>query len=234
MICLNWNVEWAVGDSPEGEIIRSIVNRVNPDVMCLTETTLGMVPASGHFIASDPEYGYPNNGTRRKVVLWSREPWSEIDTVGAPSMPSGRFVSGITQGIRFAGVCIPWKDAHVRSGRRDRALWEDHLAYLSGFASVLAAYRNSMPLCVLGDYNQNIPRKHQPSHVAQALTEAFGDDLLIATTGKLDNKGERLVDHYAHTNHLTVEVLEIIPKRTEDETKLSDHVGVVASISFSG
>ena len=234
MICLNWNVEWAVGDSPEGEIIRSIMNRVNPDVMCLTETTLSMVPASGHFIASDPEYGYPNNGTRRKVVLWSREPWSEIDTVGAPSMPSGRFVSGITQGIRFAGVCIPWKDAHVRSGRRDRALWEDHLAYLSGFASVLAAYRNSMPLCVLGDYNQNIPRKHQPSHVAQALTEAFGDDLLIATAGKLDNKGERLVDHYAHTTRLIVDILEIIPKRTEDETQLSDHVGVVASISFSG
>jgi hypothetical protein len=32
--------------------------------------------------------------------------------------------------IRFVGVCIPWRDAHVRTGRRDRAPCEDHLRFL--------------------------------------------------------------------------------------------------------
>ncbi|NQW99820.1 endonuclease/exonuclease/phosphatase family protein [bacterium] len=235
MICLNWNVEWSQSDSPVGKIIRGICDRLDPDVMCLTETTLGMIPSAGYSIESVLDYGYPNNGSRRKVVLWSRKPWSEVDSIGKNSMPSGRFVSGLTQGIRFVGICIPWKDAHVRTGRRDRSVWEDHLAYLSGISSVVTSYlASSHPLCVLGDFNQRIPRMYQPRHVAEALSGAFGNDLVIATAGRSDHLGKPLIDHYSHTANMVVEVLEIIPNYAEDGTRLSDHVGVVASIAHSG
>jgi hypothetical protein len=57
--------------------------------------------------------------------------------------------------IRFVGVCIPWRDAHVRTGRRDRAPWEDHLRFLeqarimqleaSPFLEVAAARSTNVP-----------------------------------------------------------------------------------------
>lgn len=234
MICLNWNIEWSERNSPAGEKIRRIIDRVNPDVMCLTETTLGMIPELGYHIESELDCGYPNDGSRRKVVLWGKEPWSDVDSVGAKSMPTGRFVSGVTQGFRFTGICIPWREAHVRTGHRNRTLWEDHLAYLSGISSILASYRDSIhPLCVVGDFNQRIPRKYQPPHVADALSVAFCDTLTIATAGERDHEGKGLIDHYAHSADLVVKVTEIIPKYTDDGTRLSDHVGIVASISLA-
>lgn len=232
MICLNWNVWWANDRLARGETVQSLVEKSKADVVCLTETTLSIVPVTGHQIDAGLDWGYQHDGTRRKVVLWSREPWVDVDSVGAESMPGGRFVSGVTQGIRFVGVCIPWKDAHVTSGRRDRTPWEDHLAYLSGLAAVLERYQDAdESLCVLGDYNQRIPRKYQPIRVAEALSNVLGENLVVATAGKTDDEGMLLIDHYSHTTDLAVEVLEIIPRKSAEGTKLSDHVGVIASIS---
>lgn len=235
MICLNWNIRWAEAATPRGELICATLNRLNPDVACLTEATLGMIPESGHAIVSDLDYGYLNDGSRRKVILWSRTPWSEVDVIGSESLPGGRFVSGVTEGIRFVGVCIPWRDAHVRTGHRDRIPWQDHLTYLSEFASVLNRYCcPRMPLCIIGDYNQSIPRVHQPFQVANALVEVLGDQLVVATAGMRDQEGKPLIDHYSHTDGITVQISEIIPKNAENGTDLSDHVGVVASIRICG
>ncbi|MEI7911239.1 MAG: endonuclease/exonuclease/phosphatase family protein [Verrucomicrobiota bacterium] len=235
MICLNWNIQWAEAGSPRGELIRATLQRLNPDVVCLTEATLSMIPDTGHSIVSNPDYGYPNNGSRRKVVLWSRTPWSEAEAIGAEAMPSGRFASGIAEGIRFVGVCVPWRDAHVRTGRRDRTPWQDHLTYLSGVAPVLSRYCSSgKPLCVIGDYNQPIPRARQPFQVSDALTGVLGDRLVVATAGRQDHEGKPIIDHYAHTAGITVQITEIIPKSADNGTDISDHVGVVASITIRG
>ena len=233
MICLNWNIRWADDQSPRGREIIEAIEELNPDVACLTETTLGIVPATGHRIEAGLDWGYQHDGTRRKVVLWSKEPWSEIDQVGSESMPGGRFVSGVTQGIRFVGVCIPWRDAHVTSGRRDRAPWEDHLYFLSGLSAVLGRYQDAAePLCIVGDYNQRIPRKYQPINVAEALSTVLGESLIVATAGRTDNEGKQLIDHYSHTANLAVEITEIIPRISDGGTDLSDHVGVVASVAL--
>jgi hypothetical protein len=97
---------------------------------------------------------------RRKVVLWSRRRWSDFDAVGRPGVPPGRFACGTTQTpagtLRIAGVCIPWRGAHVSTGRRDRAPWADHLAYLDGLADIARDLHG--PHIVLGDFNQRTPR----------------------------------------------------------------------------
>lgn len=98
-------------------MIRQEMNRIDPDVMGLTEVGVAITP-QGHVIEADPDYGYTHDGSRRKVILWSKTPWEEMDAIGDPEMPTGRFVSGVTQGIRFVGVCIPWRDAHVKTGRK--------------------------------------------------------------------------------------------------------------------
>ena len=235
MICLNWNIRWADAVSPRGELICAKLEKLNLDVVCFTEATLSMVPDSGYSIISGPDYGYPANGSRRKVILWSRTPWADVDVLGADSMPSGRFASGVTEGIRFIGICIPWRDAHVRTGRRDRTPWQDHLTYLSGLASVLIRYGSSgRPLCVIGDYNQSIPRVSQPLHVADALVNILGDRLIVATASKHDHEGKPFIDHYAHTDGISIQISEVIPKIAGNGIALSDHVGVVASITVHG
>lgn len=234
MICVNWNLQWTEASSPRGEAIRSILCRLEPSVICLTEANLGIEPPDGHRISSDPDYGYRHNGPRRKVVLWSRSPWSEIDTIGAEDMPPGRFVSGITEGIRFVGVCIPWKEAHVRSGRRDREPWEDHLAYLEAIGPLLRRYQDAgVPCCMVGDFNQRVPRRYQPVRVAKALTDALGEELTLATEGVTDEEGKLLIDHCAHTQRLGVRVVDTISRKADGLT-LSDHTGVVLSVEVAG
>ena len=232
MKCITWNIEWALETSPRGKRIKKIVQDADPDVLCFTEATLGMIPENGYVIESDPNYGYPNNGDRRKVLLWSKQPWHKVDTIGSKGLPSGRFVTGITFGVRFVGVCIPWRDAHVRTGRKDRALWEDHLQYLGAFTPLANVYCNAgLPVCVTGDFNQRIPRSRQPLEVAQRLSRAFDADWKIATAGIVDDKGHQLIDHVATCGRLFAHVDEIIPKKSSTGSPLSDHVGIITSIT---
>jgi len=227
---LTWNLEWTPPKSRRANLIMEHVTAANPDVVCFTEVLRDLIPP-GHLIEAAPDYGYPIKDGRRKVVLWSREPWTEVDSVGDETMPSGRFISGITSGIRVVGICIPWKDAHVKTGRRDRDPWEDHLSYCHGLARVLVRYTDQpFPVCVLGDYNQRIPRVSQPLSVFEALMKAIPSHFNIATSGLTDAEGYNLIDHIAVSPTLRVTVNGILPKFTQDGTRLSDHAGVHATI----
>jgi exonuclease III len=230
MKCLNWNLEWKTPATKAGRIIQQVFARLSPEVACFTEVNRAMLSV-GHSIESDPDYGYPNDGQRRKVALWSNQPWNEVDVIGDDEMPSGRFVSGITAGVRFVGVCIPWRDAHVKTGRRDRTCWEDHLAYCRGLERVLARYSaDRTPTCVVGDFNQRIPRVGQPVNVAKALADAIPADFRIATEGLKDAEGADLIDHFVVSPDLSISITEIVPRFSPDGTRLSDHVGVAASL----
>lgn len=230
MNCLNWNLQWKTPTTKAGRLIQAVVADLDADIVCYTEVVRAMIP-DGYSIESDPDYGYPHNGERRKVILWSKHPWTEIDMVGDDGMPSGRFISGITAGVRFVGVCIPWRDAHVRTGRRDRTCWEDHLAYCSGLQRVLARYSaDRTPTCVVGDFNQRIPRVGQPVKVAKALADAIPANFTIATEGLKDAEGSHLIDHFVVSPDLSISITQIIPRFSPDGTRLSDHVGVFASL----
>ena len=231
MKCLNWNLEWKKPKSKAGQWISRKFDDLDPDVACLTEITEGMIPA-GEVLEADPDYGYSQPGDHRKVVLWSKAPWTEIDLGGDDELPTGRFASGVSGGIRFIGVCIPWRDAHVSTGRKDRKAWEDHLAYCHGLARIVDEHaKGEFPLCILGDYNQRIPRTSQPLPVAEALAACFPRDFTISTAGLQDDEDKPLIDHCATSPGLTARVTEIIPKTTAEGTKLSDHVGVVLTLS---
>jgi exonuclease III len=230
MNCLTWNLEWTTPKSRRADLIQQHVAAANPDVACFTELLRDFMPP-GHLIEAAPDYGYPIQDGRRKVLLWSREPWTEADAVGDETMPSGRFISGITGGVRFVGVCIPWKDAHVKTGRCDREPWEDHLSYCKGLARVLTRYAGlPIPVCVLGDYNQRIPRISQPVPVFEALMAAIPGRFNIATAGLTDAEGFNFIDHITVSPDLQVSINGILPKSASDGTRLSDHAGVHATI----
>jgi hypothetical protein len=90
MKCFLWNVQWATAASQRGRRIITRIADAQADVICLTETTTGILPATAQTITSGPDYGYPHNGSRRKVALWSASGWEAVDEVGAPHLPPGR------------------------------------------------------------------------------------------------------------------------------------------------
>ena len=97
-----------VPHNERGKLLQELIPSRIPDVICLTEAKAALLPDRGHLIESDPDYGYPIKEGRRKVFLWSSLPWGEVSIHDDLDFPSGRIVSGVTVGLRFVGVCIPW------------------------------------------------------------------------------------------------------------------------------
>lgn len=228
MKLLVWNVEWATPRSRRGRHIRELIGEFAPDLICMSEGSAAMLPASGEVIEAGANYGYGDTGQRRKVLLWSRAPWTDVDHEGDEAMPTGRFVAGTTAGLRVLGVCIPWRDAHVRTGRCDRAPWEDHLAYLAGLTRVIR--RVEGPAIVVGDFNQRVPRHGQPVAVYDALVGALGSSVQLVTDGVRDDEGKQLIDHVAVSSGVIGRVVETIPRKGAAGLRISDHVGIVVEL----
>ena len=230
-----WNTEWASPSSSRGSIIRDMLAGSGCDLLCVTEGFAGIFPDRGHVIDAGKDWGYPIRAGRRKVLLWSRQPWTpHVEAVGSADLPGGRFVAGSTETqsgtcLTVVGVCIPWRDAHVRTGRKDRRPWQDHEAWLAGFEKLCSRIPESRTI-VLGDFNQSIPRKKSvPRKAHEALLRSFGR-FSFATQGELSG-GLAAIDHIAHTPDLTRGSIGIWSGETASQIRLSDHFGVWCDVS---
>lgn len=231
MRCVIWNTAWAIPQIKRGRRLLELIQSRSPDVICLTEAKVGLLPESGHLIESGPDYGYPIKEGRRKVLLWSAQPWDEVSIHDDLSFPSGRIVSGVTGGIRFVGVCIPWSAAHVSGGRKDRKTWEDHLLYLDALKELLSDLLSQGPLVVTGDFNQRIPKALQPKYAYEKLNEVLSLGLKVHTAGPLGPAEKHLIDHLAATPDLQVTNIEVLDRKTAEGMNLSDHYGIYGEIT---
>ena len=227
-----WNINWAKPGSIRGNIISDKLAATDCDVLCVTEGFAGIFPDRGHVIDAGPKWGFPIVEGRRKVLLWSKQRWTHVDSIGSEELPSGRFVAGVTQTssgspLTVVGVCIPWIGAHVRFGHKNRKPWQDHEAWLAGFERLRCRIPASRTV-VLGDFNQTIPRTRAPKRVYEALLRAF-EGFKIATAGELEGAPYLLIDHIAQTPDLTLSGIEIWPKRSAEDKFLSDHFGLWGS-----
>ena len=230
---VNWNVEWATPRSWRSPEILNRIRQHNSEIICLTETHNELLPKGGHSIFSRADYGYRVREERRKVLLWSREPWEQVDDLGSDVMPPGRFVSGMTQTsegpITVMGVCIPWADSRVRGAAVKRKKWEDHRQYLVGLSEVLER-TPAVRLVVVGDFNQRIQQSRTvPADVRMALQSVLAPHLTNVTAG-LGLGGRRSIDHITVSEDLTAEFLGVI-SNLNGRQRLSDHFGVVAGLS---
>ncbi len=233
---VTWNVEWAGPRSGKAPEIRDRINSHAPEIICLTEANIHLLAGPGHTIYSQPDAGYKVNLKRRKVILWSREPWDEIDDLGIDSMPPGRFITGATQTslgrVTIVGVCIPWfgSRTEAKRGAEKKNQWEDHEQYLVGLTDVLRR-SPSERLIVMGDFNQKIgPDSRAPHPLQSALQNAFSPNLTIATAN-IDFQGHKSIDHIAVTHDWSVESPQVISNFHEGKT-LSDHFGLAANLSL--
>ena len=205
-----WNSDWATPASKRGKFF---IDKFDSDIICLTEGYENLLPKDGNIISSHEDYGYKTKKGRRKVILWSKNEWTDIDQLGSKEIPSGRFISGVTSGIRIIGLCIPWRFAHVSTGRKDRNPWEDHLSFIQNLS-----FSNEKTI-ILGDFNQNIPKKNQPEKVFASLNNMIdGFNLLTTNMGLI---------HIVISTDLIAENIENIA--TENN---SDHEGISCLVNF--
>ena len=206
-----WNSDWATPSSKRGKFF---IEKFDSDIICLTEGYENLLPKDGYIISSHEDYGYKSKNGRRKVILWSKNEWTDIDKLGSKDIPSGRFISGVTSGIRIIGLCIPWRFAHVSTGRKDRKPWEDHLSFIQNLS-----FSNQKTI-ILGDFNQNIPKKNQPEKVFSSLNNMIdGFNLLTTNMGLI---------HIVISTDLIAESIEKIATKNN-----SDHDGINCSIKFA-
>lgn len=226
---LSWNLEWATPRSTRGRLLRERIDSLGADIVCLTETSEALIGDVGHVVTAGADWGYRAAAGRRKA-LWNRRPWTMVDAVGVAELPPGRFIAGTTEtplgAVDCFGVCIPWHEAHVRTGQSNRRRWEDHLAYLSGLAKTIGP---RPPALVLGDFNQTMPRTRAPLPVHAALTTLLDGRLAVATANLRDGQGRLAIDHIAHSQALAVARVEAVSS-VDGGRSLSDHFGVLADL----
>lgn len=222
-----WNIAWAPADGPRGSMVRQRLAATAADVLVVTEGRQALLPDGGHVVDAGDDWGYPRKPDRRKVLLWSRWPLTDVGrfTTGGAA---GRVVTALTATpagpIRVVAVCIPWTNAHVSTGRQDATAWSEHLDCLNQLDTLAARFDPAVPTVVAGDFNQRIPRIRQPVRVAARLAEVM-DRWTIHTAGDIEHGP--LIDHVA--SDLTCTELRTWPGHSA-ELRLSDHSGVVCRL----
>lgn len=196
MRLLTWNLERKKPTSPTGRVGVDHLFGQAPDVMVLTESRLSFPAGDGYLVASE-SWG---DDDERKVVMWSRAPWTDVDMAGAAALPPGRFVAATTDTdagpVRVFGVCISWHMANVRYGNRNRRPWEDHIAYCHALGDLVEQADAAIPLVVAGDFNQRVPAKSPESAHAVALERSLAS-LELLTTETVAGVEKPGIDHIA-------------------------------------
>ena len=220
-----WNTQWATLRTDRGTRIAAKLESIDADIIVVTEGTRDLLPGNGQVLDAGPDWGYPLKPDRRKVIIWSRLPIS-LDTVGITGAALGRLavatVSTRAGTVRIIGVCIPWRDAHVNTGRSDASAWSEHLQYLDQLEDLLVRLEGAVPTVIAGDFNQRIPRVNQPIRVADRLTAVL-DGWTTHTAGPMANGPH--IDHIATNANLICRSASDWPG-ADPEGRLSDHSGV--------
>lgn len=229
-----WNTEWRSPRSRDGKLLKERLLKEQPEVVCLTEAHHKLLADfNGYQIEGTTDWGGPTFGVRRKVLLWSREPWTEIDAIGSVELPPGRFVMAKTHTsigeLTVVGIVIPYHMANVRYGTRNRKMWEDHERYLDALPSVLASI--SGPIIVMGDFNQRMPNNWVPMPLQEKLIHALRS-LNLGTKALRGPDGKPTNDHIACSDGIGFDEVRALSNDREDEKQISDHFGVVARIAL--
>ena len=239
---VNWNVIWGNPKWVRPIILQRIFEH-KPEVICLTEADDGLLAEyGGHAIRPEYHFGQGVDGLKRKVLLWSQNPWASIDLQGDTALPPGRFISGVTETsvgeVTVAGVCIPWGGSRTKRYGGDRQEWQDHEQYLDGLGHLLAKNIATQRLIVMGDFNHTIGQDKNPYPPSNRLREklapamAAGELTIVTAALGFQRKGgiRRAIDHIAISNKMSAVSLGVISNCNDTPDDLSDHFGVFARL----
>ncbi|WP_084558363.1 endonuclease/exonuclease/phosphatase family protein [Mesorhizobium sp. LNJC394B00] len=231
---VTWNIERRCPSSRQARTMIERIAALSPDVVCLTEAFEGSTAELGGFeISVTGVFWSREAALERKVVLWSRNPWTDVDPLGNQELQTGGFIAAITTtplgDIRVLGVCIPYHLASPMSVAPRCPAWSQQLLYLSGLRRLIASRTAGLPMVVLGDYNQFVPRIWGSKAASLALSDAL-NDLSVCTGGKIEVVNRPAIDHMALSPELRPFSVNGIDEHDANGRKLSDHFGVAVRV----
>ncbi len=225
-----WNVGWTSSRSRHFEQSRKRIAELDAGILVLTEATRSLVPAGGFLATGGPDWGYETRHDRRKVMLWSR--WPITDVSSEITEPGGRHVCATVESaigsVRVHAVCVPWSHAHVSGGRKDRDVWQDHMSYLAALKALLLREAgdpgtSGLPVILAGDINQ---REQPRPYGSRKVRTAWAD--LLEAAGLTAVTDESMIDKVAIGSELKASDPLIFPPE-----KMSDHHAVSCLVRTS-
>lgn len=165
--------------------------------------------------------------------MWSKQPWTDIDRVGAPGLDQTRFIAASTATpigtMRVLGICIPYHMAQVSSppGPKQRP-WQLHYQYLEILTGMFR--KIDMPTVIAGDFNQRTPRVKGGNHAAAAALNAAFAPTKIVTAGVPKGAIRPGIDHIAVSGDLQASSVWGWPNRIHG-VRISDHDGAGADLT---
>lgn len=227
---VNWNIERRVPSSWQAKSLVDEISELVPDVICLTEAWKQSLESVGGYSISSRGVAWSNqHPDERKVLMWSRKPWEDIEVVERLEK-TGSAVTGLTsighRRIRFVGICIPYHFASPLGQEPRKKPWRQHEEYLHALKPLLEQWRHEGTVIVVGDYNRRIPYSWGPKRSYELLETAL-DGYIIATPGKLPGVDEKSIDHVAYCGDLEHSFACGRSAKAPDGRGRSDHFGVV-------
>ena len=246
MKILNWNTQADRLSVRRAKFkrLRQLVISHDADVICLTEAFPELMPDGGETVTSNlSEWKHEARGAR-KVVLWSRFGWTDVDRRGSENLPEGRFVRATTTvegtDLSFVGMCIPYdryRTNEKRWGSKKKNRWEGACEYLDILREeVLEQAKFQQKAILLGDFNLQIPPKGYPgknSMVNQKRKATFsGWTMPTAGVSGVSALDKPFIDHIALSPDIRSRAPQFFSRFDVDGTQLSDHNGVCIDIEF--
>lgn len=232
---LVWNLERRALTSRAGKLQAESIAAVNCDAAVFTETWTGWPNLLGGYETS--VFGAvwsPTQPDERKILMWSKSPWSDEQICTFKNDPIGRIVAATTitpiGPLRIIGVCIPYSQANVRHKSMPVPPWHEHRQYISQLSRFLTQQPSDMPTIVAGDFNQRVPKTRAPRDVHDLLLNSLGS-LTIHTAGEHSADKIRLIDHMAASHDLEVRGLSLVVPPSVGRRPVTDHTGALLRFS---
>lgn len=241
-----WNLERALPQSGQAERQRQWLNRLDADILVLTETHLGIIPGEGyHSIASGPPDRIPEHASdvgERWIQIWVREEYAIAPLETSDDVCTAcALVEGWGRSCIVYGTVLPWSGSDSHSADQDQAFATALAIQRADWQRLQADYPEAV-LIVAGDFNQdlNTLQYFGSRRNKQALRQALdGVGLACLTAGENDPVHQLLNSQHSNTDHICVTQNSpgqfqrsfVWPQCLEDLRGLSDHFGVGVEIS---
>jgi hypothetical protein len=242
MRLVTWNLGRRPAETPAAADLMRRIAEMRPDIACLTEAKAGCAASlkagdgDGHVIEDAGARLKGDTEADRKVVLWSREPWSDV--VRWPHLSElGGAVSGVTTSalgpVRVIGLCAPWHMAWPVNAQTRPLDWEMNTSFFERLKGVLKDIDTGRPLVVCGRVCQYVPLSRGNWTAHHALTSALSG-LGLATRGDIPPGGEQTTDHVAISSQLRASEVRLLERGESAGQAGADDPGVMVALQAGG
>lgn len=237
-----WNLARPARSGARTERTLAMIGDVKADVWVLTETREQLRPSEGYVFAAHSSIAKDRGIGETWVSIWSKTPGEKIPLQADPERSAAALVNvSPERPVIVIGTVLPWLGDTRQEQQRGSVAFQAALEGQAQEWSDIAARYDGVPICVAGDFNQDLVCRHYygsgdgrkllratlARHNLKCLTGDELDPVSLATSQRAAS-----VDHICVSKAVeNAKIVSVWPEESEVGPKLSDHFGVCAEIS---